>query len=96
MDASIEWMCDCPIRTGLLRVHPDGGGYGSPYTFACVVTQIEEGFAEVHLAIRAPTPTEFRAVATALKAAGYSRARWERRNSALARVTHFKRRETDT
>lgn len=73
MQASIERMEDVLA----LRVHASGG-LGDPYTWSCVIKP-DDDVAVIHLAGRAPTHEERRAITKALKEYGFRAARWERR-----------------
>jgi hypothetical protein len=84
MKATIEWVCG---HTGVLRVHPPGSQQelGGPYTWSCTVVR-DGDMAELKGTVRAPTLAEWRAVLAALREAGFTFRRHERRNARLARV----------
>ena len=62
---------------GVLRVHPPGVGYGGDWTWACTISLLDE---HVYIlgALRAPTPSEYRAARDCLFALGVRFAHWER------------------
>ena len=53
--------------TALLRI---GGAYGEPYTWAATVRYLSPSSVEIVGAMRAPTPSEWRAMRVILKASG--------------------------
>jgi hypothetical protein len=73
MNASLELV----EQAFLLRVHPDGGGFGSPFLWCCVVV-IRGDTAEIKGAMGAPPAGGRRAIAEALRERGVSRVIWER------------------
>ena len=62
---------------GVIRVHGPGGGYGDDYTWSCSVT-IVDGVAHLYGVLRAPRPSEWRAVAECLRNHGCSAVKYER------------------
>lgn len=69
------------IRGGIaIRIHAPGGSLGDPYDWHCVATRDprDPEVAVIHLAPRAPTRAEIRALTRALREHGFRRARWER------------------
>ena len=57
---------------GVVRVFDAGRSYGDPYRFAVTVRWINRQTVELVGAIRAPAPSEWRAIRDALLAAGVS------------------------
>ena len=53
--------------SAVLRI---GGAYGEPYTYAVPIRYLSPTTVEVLGAVRAPTPSEWRAVQEVLRAAG--------------------------
>lgn len=84
MKASIEHL---PENSFVVRTHVDGG-YGDPYTWACVVTPHGD-VAEVKAALRAPTVAERSAVVDALRHRGFTYASWERRKDDTRQVKMY-------
>lgn len=73
--ASIEWL---KHAAGVLRVHLDADStHGADYDWFCVIEKIGD-VAMLHGAISAPSTSQFRAMAAALKGEGFSTARWKR------------------
>lgn len=72
-----------------LRFHPDGGDYGSAYSFSCLVTRTgTEGW--LSMASGEFTPTVFREIKRKLKSEGFTRVRYERMNMPLRRLREIK------
>lgn len=46
----------------VLRVFPDGGKYGDPYDFCTTVRHLDQATVEIIGAMRAPKPSEWRAI----------------------------------
>ncbi len=59
--------CHIEPTAGVIRVFADGHGYGDPYTFAASLRWIDRETAEVLAALRAPTPSEWRAMRQAAR-----------------------------
>lgn len=94
--ASIEWL-ESPA--GILRVHPENGVYGDPYSFCCTITAAGD-MVMLHGTLAAPTQSQFRAMKAALREAGFKAAKWIRigtrdagRRKASGRETCMGRRE---
>lgn len=74
--ASVE-----PVRDALiLRIHPEGGGRGDPWSWSCVVVRDpdHQDVAIIKAAPRAATRLEREAIIRALAPYGFAGARWER------------------
>jgi len=69
---------DLEPLTSLIRVFPDGGRYGDPYTFCATLRHLDRKTVEIVGALRAPTPGEWRAIRTALAGAGITEATFVR------------------
>ena len=52
---------------GVLRVFPDGGKYGDPYSFCATVHHLDQETVEIIGAMRAPKPSEWRAIRECLR-----------------------------
>ena len=83
MKASLE-----PIAA-VIRVHADGHNLGDPYTWSGTVV-FHEDCAEFVGVMRAPKPSEYRAIKRVLKEWGYNEIFYERKNVALEREVRRK------
>lgn len=79
--ASIEWLNN---PSGVLRVHGDGGTYGDQYDWCCTVEN-RGNLAVLHGVISSPSPTQFRAIFSALRKAGFERVEWIRSGKKVSR-----------
>jgi hypothetical protein len=73
---------------GILRVFPDGQRYGDPYTWCATVRFLSRDTVEICGALRAPMPSEWRAIREALAAAGVTSAVIVRRRADGSEETH--------
>jgi hypothetical protein len=74
--------------TSIVRYHPDGKGYGSPYVFSCVLTRIgDEGW--LNLATGHFSPEIFRAVKKALLESGLESVDFERKKRGRQQMRHL-------
>jgi hypothetical protein len=62
----------------VIRYHPDGGGYGSPYTFSCLITRSGE-YGWLSLATGVFSAKIYRGIYSELVKLGITRVRFERR-----------------
>jgi hypothetical protein len=63
----------------LVRYHPTGDGFGSPYSFSVVLTRFgSRGY--LSMAAGTFTPTAYKAIRRYLRAMGMTGVRFERRN----------------
>lgn len=76
LTASVESVPDALI----LRIHPEGGALGDPWSWSCVVIRDPENpdIAIIKAAPRAATREEREAIKRALVPLGYRGVRWER------------------
>lgn len=58
-----------------------GGAYGEPYTWAATVRYLSPSVVEIIGAIRAPSPSEWRAAVRVLRASGITRFSFDRRRA---------------
>lgn len=88
--ASVESVPDALI----LRIHPEGGELGDPWSWSCVVIRDPENpdIAIIKAAPRRATHAERRAIRDALRSLGFTGARWERRKGGESRWTREFRR----
>ena len=78
MNASMERLAD---GVWLVRVHDDGHGFGDPYSYAVVAVSCDTPtVVEVKGALRAPRPSEWRAIRRVLAEHGCTRAYINRRD----------------
>ena len=68
--------------SGVLRI---GGAYGDPYRYAVTLRYLSPREVEILSVLRAPTPSEWRAMAKVLRAAGIERARFSRCRAGILR-----------
>lgn len=79
MSISIEYI------TAILRHHPDGGGFGDPFDFSCVV-QIHDKEATIKSANGVFSLTTRTEMEEALRSIGISRVRYVRRGNQKERT----------
>jgi hypothetical protein len=72
MNADLEHLAS------VIRVYPNGGKYGDPYTFCAAVRHLDRESVEIVGALRSPTPSEWRAIRAALVEAGIVKAMFTR------------------
>jgi hypothetical protein len=72
MNASLEHLAS------VIRVFPDGGEYGDPYTFCATIRHLDRETVEIVGALRSPTPSEWRAIRAALAKGGIIKAMFTR------------------
>jgi hypothetical protein len=65
---------DLEIIAGILRVGGDDWEYGKPYDWACTAVRVDHKTVELMGAIRAPSPSEWRAIRETLISAGFTHA----------------------
>lgn len=80
MKASVQLITD----GFAIRVH-EGGGYGDPYVWSCLVTVDQDGVGVIQLVNRRPSPGVKKAVAECLRDLGITEVRWERRKQGSSR-----------
>jgi hypothetical protein len=71
---------------GVIRVFDCGRSYGDPYRYAVTVRWLDRQTVELVGALRAPAPSEWRAIRDALVAAGVARVVMIRKGGANPRV----------
>ncbi len=62
----------------VIRVVPDEGSYGDPFTFSATLRWVDHQTVELMGALRAPRPSEWRAIVLALRACGATAMVWSR------------------
>lgn len=65
--------------SSVIRIHPDGGGYGSPWEWACVVHWESPNSVVLLAAQTAPTKEQVEAMRAELLKAGVEHVQWDRR-----------------
>lgn len=66
----------------VLRVFEDGQAYGDPYSWCCTVQWLDRHTVQLCGVLKAPTPTQWRAIDTALARLGVTHVRFERKAGA--------------
>ena len=69
---------DLEPLVSLIRIFPDGGRYGDPYSYCATIRHLDRETVEIIGALRAPTPGEWRAIRVALAGAGITKATFMR------------------
>lgn len=64
----------------VLRVFSDGNNPGDPYVWCATLKKIDEETVEILGVLVGPSLAQIRAIKTAIKAAGFSRAIWRHNN----------------
>ena len=75
---------------GVVRVFDAGLSYGDPYRFAVTVRWINHDTVEFVGALRAPAPSEWRAIRTALMEFGVRNVVWVRKSGANPRTVRLR------
>lgn len=71
-------IADLQPLVSLIRIFPEGGQYGDPYTYCATIRHLDRETVEIIGALRAPTPSEWRAIRVALADAGVTKAMFMR------------------